>query len=216
MKNDLVSYYHQRAKEYEKIYSKPERQNDILQSAEQLQDLFRDKDIFEIACGTGFWTQFISQSARSVLATDVNLAVIEIARQKKISNPAVVFEVADLYKFNPDKKFQSVFGGFIWSHILKQDLPQFYKTLNSFVGKDGTIVLMDNRYVEGSNHPITRTDEFGNTYQVRKLEDGSTHEVLKNFATEEFLKQVLEGLGAELVFIPLNYFWILSYKPITS
>jgi hypothetical protein len=53
MNSNIVSYYRHRANEYEKIYSKPERQNDLLQAAHILQDVFRDKNVFEIACGTG-------------------------------------------------------------------------------------------------------------------------------------------------------------------
>ena len=56
MNTDLIKYYKKRAKEYENIYLKPERQNDILKAAIILQDIFTDKNIFEIACGTSYWT----------------------------------------------------------------------------------------------------------------------------------------------------------------
>ena len=46
-----------------------------------------------------------------------------------------------------------------------------------------TVVIVDNNYVEGSNHRITRTDEKGNTYQRRCLADGREWEVRKNFPT---------------------------------
>jgi hypothetical protein len=36
-----------------------------------------------------------------------------------------------------------------------------------------------------SNTPISRRDADGNTYQRRTLDDGSVHEVLKNFPTCE-------------------------------
>jgi hypothetical protein len=41
----------------------------------------------------------------------------------------------------------------------------------------GLIVAIDNRYVPGSRTPIARTDAQGNTYQLRRLADGSRHEV---------------------------------------
>jgi len=214
MSKDLINYYRDRAKEYERIYFKPERQEDIKTSAKILQELFENKEVFEIACGTGFWTQFMAESAKSIFATDINLSVIEIAKQKEIKNLNVTFEVADFYKFNSDKKYQSLFGGFIYSHILNQNLDHFFKTLNNFVEKEGRVVLMDNSYVEGSNLPVTDTDEHGNTYQARKLDDGSTHKVLKNFATENELKEKLKNFAKEIKFIQLRYFWILSYKPI--
>ena len=41
------------------------------------------------------------------------------------------------------------------------------------------MVYVDNRYVAGSSTPISRRDEFGNTYQLRSLKDGTHYEVLK-------------------------------------
>lgn len=214
MSSNLASYYHERANEYERVYAKPERQTDIGRSIDLIQDLFRDKEVLEIACGTGFWTSYISDVARSLLAIDVNKSVIDIALKKNFSNPAVKFEITDFYDFRAAKKYESLFGGFIWSHIPKQDLNHFYKTVNNLASKDGRIVLMDNFYVEGSNLPITRTDGQGNTFQTRSLSDGSIHEVLKNFATEAYFRETLSGLGTDIGFTSLKYFWIASYRPL--
>jgi hypothetical protein len=40
MNSDIVSYYKDRAAEYEKIYSKPERKSDLLFAEQILQDTF--------------------------------------------------------------------------------------------------------------------------------------------------------------------------------
>ena len=71
---------------------------------------------------------------------------------------------------------------------------------------------MDNRYVEGSNLPITREDADGNTYQKRRLRDGNEHEVLKNFPGEEEFRSLLQGRGNMLEFRWLKYYWCLSYR----
>lgn len=212
MNSDLIKYYKDRANEYERIYSKPERQADLKASAVWLQDLFEGQDLLEIACGTGFWTEWIAQSANSVLATDINESVIEIAQKKEISNPKVSFSVADIYHFKPAKKYPALFGGFIWSHILLQDLDHFLKTTHEFVAPDGLVVWMDNNYVKDSNHPIMDTDRHGNTFQTRKLDNGSAHNVLKNFPSETFLKEKLKDLAVEIKITTLTYFWILSYR----
>jgi len=72
-------------------------------------------------------------------------------------------------------------------------------------------VFIDNAYVEGSSTPISRTDEHGDTYQIRRLDDGSTHEVLKNFPTESELRAAVDGLATEVRVEFLRYYWILSY-----
>ena len=71
--------------------------------------------------------------------------------------------------------------------------------------------MLDNRYVEGSSTPISQTDEEGNTYQIRKLSDGSTHEVLKNFPVRNEFIQWIESLSDNCEFTELDYFWLAEY-----
>ena len=122
MNTDIVSYYKDRALEYEKIYSKPERQEDLKIATGILHEIFAGKQVLEIACGTGYWTEKIAEKASSVLATDINETVIDVAKKKGLSAEHVSFEIADIYNFPAHDKFESLFGGFIWSHVLLQDL----------------------------------------------------------------------------------------------
>lgn len=213
MNQDLVSYYADRAKEYEKVYLNPDEQGD-LQTAEKIfQDLFVQKTVLEIACGTGYWTERIAQTATSIYATDINESVIEIARARQQEN--ITFAVADMFDFATDEKFDSVFAGFIWSHILLQDLDKILVKVKSFLKPNGTIIFIDGKAVAGTNHDlknITKTDEFGNTFQNRKLENGTSHLVLKNFPTRDFLIQKLSSIANEINFINLKYYWIVSCK----
>jgi SAM-dependent methyltransferase len=214
MNVDIISYYKNRAAEYEKIYSKPERQNDLLQAAQILQKTFADKDVFEIACGTGYWTKKISATAKIIVATDINDAVIEIAKSKDYLPAKVNFQTADIFNLKSNINYNNLFGGFIWSHIKIEEIPDFIDIVNDTVETNGTVVFMDNRYVDGSSLPITATDGSGNTFQTRKLENGETYEVLKNFPTETFVRQQLAEKAKDIAFIKLQYFWILTYTKI--
>jgi 2-polyprenyl-3-methyl-5-hydroxy-6-metoxy-1,4-benzoquinol methylase len=210
VKTDLVAYYRERAKEYEDIYLKPERQDSISKASDILKLLFKDKSVLELACGTGFWTERIAEVATSIHATDINNAVIEIARGKKYYGE-VFFEIADLYRIN-GKKFDSLFAGFIWSHIKLEELDVFIEAVNEKVEKDGLVMLMDNKYVEGSNHPVFKTDATGNTFQKRNLKDGSEHLVLKNFPTEKFLFEKLNKRAFNFKYFDLEYYWLVCYQ----
>ncbi len=97
MNSGIVLYYRERAREYERIYSKPKRQTDLLLAVQILENAFADKDVFEIACGTGYWTEKISVTAKKVLATDINKTVIEIAKSKKYSPAKVYFQTTDIF-----------------------------------------------------------------------------------------------------------------------
>ena len=211
MPSDLVSYYNERAKEYERIYSKPERQDDLFNATLILQKIFANKVVLEIACGTGYWTERIAQSATSIFATDINESVLEIAKQKAYPYCKVEFGISDIYNCNINHKFESLFAGFIWSHIYLEKLDNFIDTVNDLVAPGGTVVFMDNNFIEGSNTPIINVDEDGNTFQTRTLEDGTTHLILKNFPTEDFLIQKLIAKVENIKFINLKYYWILTY-----
>ena len=79
---DMVQYYADRASEYERIYAKPERQSDLATLKDLIRKTFLDRSVLEIACGTGYWTEVLAGCAQSVVATDINEDVLEIARAK--------------------------------------------------------------------------------------------------------------------------------------
>jgi ubiquinone/menaquinone biosynthesis C-methylase UbiE len=212
MNSNIITYYKDRAKEYERIYDKPERQNDLQHAGHILQNIFKGKKVFEIACGTGYWTNIIAKAAHSILATDINETVLEVAKSKSYSPGSVDFLAADIFNMKIDNKYDSLFGGFIWSHIKLQDLKSFLAMAENCVESGGTIVFMDNNYVEGSSLPITETDTFGNTYQTRTLENGTTHMVLKNFPFESFMRELIADKVVDLEYINLEYYWIMKYK----
>src|SRR5213592_2291494 len=99
MNTDIISYYKERAKEYETIYLKPERQPDIQSAASVLQQTFSNKNITEICCGTGYCTEKIATTAASIFATDINDTVVEIAKHKNYPNNNVTFGIDDFYNY---------------------------------------------------------------------------------------------------------------------
>lgn len=207
--SDLPTYYRERAAEYDAVYEKPEREEDLLRLRDLLPPLVAGRSVLEIAAGTGYWTTALSTSARSVLATDLNDETLAVARTRSYGPGEVRFEVADAYDLGAiPGRFDAIFAGFFWSHVPRSDVRRFARGLLDRVEPGGVVVLADNRYVEGSNHPITRTTADGDTYQTRQLSDGRTFEVLKNFPTREQFAADLAP--AEVRWTELTYFWIAS------
>jgi demethylmenaquinone methyltransferase/2-methoxy-6-polyprenyl-1,4-benzoquinol methylase len=212
---DLKNYYAQRAGEYERIYHKAERQEDIAALKAILQRRLAKHSVLEVACGTGFWTEAIARTARSILATDINEAVLEIARNKSYSEEKVEFLRADALTLEGiSNQFTAAFAGFWLSHLPKSELKAFLHKLHRKLSPNGLVVLADNRYVEGSSTRVCRTDEAGNTYQFRQLADGTQYEVMKNFLAEDDFKTILPDIAKNIELTELTYFWCLSYKPI--
>lgn len=212
--SEQIRYYHERVREYERVYEKPERQADLRAIKACLPGYFRGKHTLEIACGTGYWTMEIAKGAASVIATDINESMLELARRKPIPAGLVQFEQADIFDMSePAQFFGAAFGGFIWSHIPVAKLPELLSTIQARLRPDASIWFLDNRFVKGSNTPIYRTDEDGNTYQMRRLQDGREFEVMKNFPTESSMQALADKNGYRLQWKEWTYFWLAEITP---
>ena len=211
--NSLKEYYARRASEYERVYEKPERQADLLTLAEMLSNAFAGQSVLEVACGTGYWTRFIARTARNILATDINPETLNIARQKDFGFCNVTLQECDAYSLvNIRQQFEAGFNGFWWSHIPLQKITEFLESFNARLCSGARVIMIDNSYVTGSSTPISRRDENGNTFQLRRLQDGSEHEVLKNFPSAEDLRNRLEPYARDVQVTQLSYYWIAQYK----
>jgi demethylmenaquinone methyltransferase/2-methoxy-6-polyprenyl-1,4-benzoquinol methylase len=208
----MRQYYAQRAAIYERVYHKPERQADLRAMESWLASQFTGRDVLEVACGTGWWTAHGAHAARSWLATDLNPETMAIAQAKPM--PACVrFATVDAYTFGElgAQRFDGAFAGCWWSHVLLQRLRPWLEALHARLDAGARVVMLDNRLVAGSSTPISRRDAQGNTYQSRTLDDGSVHEVLKNFPSrdEAFVAIGPRARGASWIEHP--HYWILSY-----
>lgn len=213
MSDDMVGYYAQRATEYERIYARPERQRDIQQLRLLCGTMFQGLEVLEVSCGTGYWTEAIAPAAVSVMACDINEAVLEIARGKDWGSSRVEFRQADSFAL-PDfgRAFSGGFSGFWWSHVPREKLLSFLAGFHARLDRGALVTFIDNRYVEGNSTAICRTDSNGNTFQRRELDDGSKFEVLKNFPSKEELEATVGSVSVSADIHLLDYYWILSYR----
>lgn len=209
----LEVYYAKRAREYERIYDKAERQDELAWLRERLPKLFEGRRILEIACGTGYWTQYIAKAAAHVTACDINEPVLEIAREKRFPRNRVRFVKADA--FAPGgicETCDAAFAGFWWSHVKKTELARWLSAMAKALPRGALVAILDNRYVEGSSTPVSRRDGEGNTYQVRRLLSGEKHEVLKNFPTASELADAVRPFAVEAHLEETQYYWLLVFR----
>lgn len=220
--DQLVKYYALSAPAYEQVYARPERQDDLEELHEKVLEVLDGHKVLEIACGTGYWTETIADSAASVLATDINPEMLALARQRGLDVSKVQFSLADAFDLPVDiaadagngvaNNFTACFAGFWWSHVKREDQERFLAHLRARLGKDVLLVLIDNTYVEGSSGTIARTDAEGNTYQIRTASDGQRYEVLKNFPSDSTLRKKIGSSVREIRILRLEYYWLLSCR----
>jgi len=206
--SDLAKYYADRASEYDAIYSKPERQGDIKLLSALLTEQLSNKSVLEVACGTGYWTQFYGPGSNFTTATDYNKEVLSIARGRLGVHDNIRVKQSDAYLLeNICGDFNAGIAAFWWSHLEKSKIAAFLETFHSKLSSGSQVVMADNLYVEGSSTPLSRTDSEGNSYQLRRLNDGKTYEVLKNFPTEAEFKSQILPYGKDIRFRKFTYFW---------
>ncbi|MGC4078997.1 MAG: class I SAM-dependent methyltransferase [Rubrivivax sp.] len=208
----MLDYYKRRAAYYERVYHLPERQTDLRAMEASLAAPFAGRRVLEIACGTGWWTPHAARDARRWLATDANPETMAVARAKALP-AAVEFRQVDAYTLDGlgDESFDAAFAGCWWSHVPLQALPGWLETLHARLEPGARVVMLDNSFVQTSSTPLTRRDEAGNTYQDRVLDDGSVHEVLKNFPTPDEAFAVLGPRAREPRWTAYEHYWVLDY-----
>jgi SAM-dependent methyltransferase len=73
-------------------------------------------DVLELACGTGHWTPLLAALARSMTAIDVAPEMLTLARQR-VGDLPVEFIQADLFGWQPPRRYDTVFFAFWLTHV---------------------------------------------------------------------------------------------------
>ena len=219
MSDDMVKYYKDRAKEYEEIYEwrDPNRQEEQELMEKTLKEIFTGRKVLDIGCGTGYWTQRISETAESIVGIDINEAVLEIARSKDYGCPTE-YQVMDAYNMEYDKKFTGTLATFMLSHVLKEDIPVWLEHLHSVLEPGDRVFIGDNTFIEGIGGKLQNKPNDPNTYKLRTLNDGSQHLIVKNYFTVKELVELFsehsKGIDEKNVFMGKCFWWIsYIYEP---
>jgi demethylmenaquinone methyltransferase/2-methoxy-6-polyprenyl-1,4-benzoquinol methylase len=208
---ELVTYYTQRAYDYEQVYAKPERQADLAQLRALVRGFTDGERVLEIPCGTGYWTAVMAPGAASIHAVDISREVLTLAAAKQGLGSNVTFEVGDAMTARyASGAFSAVVSGFWLSHIPSRRLRSFIAEFCAGFGPGTKLLFFDNRYVPGSSTPIGEPDADGDTFQQRRLADGTPFTVLKNFFSENDLTAIATSVSQDVRVRMLTYYWILQ------
>ncbi len=208
-----AQFYAKSAANHDRVYDKPERQADLAAIRSHLADAVRGHRVLELACGTGYWTRLLADSAAAVTATDINPEMIALAQLRALPAGKVLLRVADAWDLPADiGSYSAVFIGFWWSHIKREEQERFLAQLRAKLGKDILLVLLDDVYVEGSSETVARTDLEGNTYQIRTAPDGERYEIPKTYPSDSALRKKLAGAVREIRIVRLAYYWMLTCR----
>lgn len=213
-KQTLFEYYNKKAEEYEEVY----RRNDPQRLKEQeiikqyIIDHFKGREVLELACGTGYWTEYLVTVAKHVVAIDQSEEMLAIARNKLAEKTNITFEKRDAY--DPPKKtpeFTGCMANFLLSHIPRKELDGFLETVHSRLSNDAFVMLVDSNYQEGKGGLLVKQEGKDDTWKRRKLNNGEEYDVLKNYFTKQELENIFQKYTDKLELHYLTNFWIVGY-----
>ncbi len=215
--SDLVEYYRERAEEYDEIYEwrDPHRQEEQLLLREAIKESLEGRRVLEVACGTGYWTRILSQTAESIMATDLGQEVMELAKEKKYACP-VTFRKEDAYNLSFSNGSYDGGFSFSWfSHIPRKRVDSFLKGFHRVLKAGSRVFMADNAYIPGVGGKLIKLASSEDTYKKRTLKDGREFTIIKNYYSANelitiFNRQV-NGFDLDNIFHG-NCFWYVSYE----
>ncbi|MCK4372115.1 MAG: class I SAM-dependent methyltransferase [candidate division Zixibacteria bacterium] len=215
---EMNAYYDRRAPWHDEYlsYESNEKMEALLGPIiRRVEEFIVGQDVLEVACGTGIWTQVLTRRARTVVATDVNSSVIEIARRKEYRGAQPAFVVADAYRLDEiESSFDLAFMTDWWTHVPRQMLPSFMEGLHRRLRKNAHVVVIDMmpQNIHQGNDVVYDAD--GNRRRQRILPDGSQFEVVKNFPTEQELTKVIDPYADQIHYWQDQALlrWVLIYR----
>ncbi len=216
---EMIEYYDRRAPWHDHYmsYTGNENMERLFKPIiDKITPLVTNKNIIEIACGTGNWTQVLAKIANSVLGIDSSPKSLEIAKEKLETFKNYKLEIGDAYNLiNIKEKYDVAFTADFFSHIPKKMISKFLDGLKNVLNPDGLVMIfeMSNKEFFLENFDF-HTDADGDLVDTRQLPDGSVSEVVKNFYSENDLRELLINHSDDVIFHEFKEFerWLLIYR----
>lgn len=169
--DEQVAYYRAVAEEYED-HSIPAAGASELAAA---LDAFRPEGrVLEFACGPGAWTEQLLRHADEVTAVDAAPEMLARARAR-VGEDRVRFVQADLFTWQPDRRYDVVFLGFWISHVPLERFDSFWAMIADCLSESGRVFFVDDSY----RTPEELIEGETSTTIQRRLNDGTAYRVVK-------------------------------------
>lgn len=187
-----AAYYRRRAGEYDVT-----AYGDITAARARIARIVAELEpvgtLLEIACGTGLWTEPLAARADTVTAVDLAPEAVAIARER-VRSQNVMFEIADAFSLTTAARFDVIFFAAWLSHVPTSRFEQFWRLLGRLLADGGRVLFVDEHVaVRDKETYLSGADEI----VERRLQDGSTFHVVKNFVDPGELERRLRAIGWE-------------------
>jgi SAM-dependent methyltransferase len=205
---EQIDYYRARAPEYTETAFPEVPAGDLSLARAEVEALlasFRPTgDVLELACGPGSWTPKLLAQADTLTAVDASPEMLALAR-RHVPADRVRFVQADLFGWEPDRRYDAVFFGFWLSHVPLERFAEFWDLVARALKPGGRVAFVDDAFrtpdelIEGEDSSMIQ----------RRLSDGTTFRAVKVPHTAQSLQRRIEGLGWQVRVKRLEgpFFW---------
>jgi 2-polyprenyl-3-methyl-5-hydroxy-6-metoxy-1,4-benzoquinol methylase len=161
--------------------------------------------VLKLACGTGWWTQWLAQHALHVTAIDAADEMLAFNRER-VKSANVRYILADVFSWKPDRQFDLVFFAFWLSHVPHDRFAAFWQLVGDAVGPGGKVYFIDELDSDPARGSETR---LGEDAVLRELGDGRQFRAIKVFYQPSELEVKLRQLGWEVQVHPAGhrFYW---------
>ena len=161
--------------------------------------------VLELACGPGTWTRQLLGHATDITAVDASPEMLAIAASRVPGDAPVRFVQADLFSWEPDRRYDVVFMGFWLSHVPAERFESFWTLVAAALKPRGRVFFADDGYrtpdelIEGPSSPVIR----------RRTPDGAAYRIVKVAHEPAHLERQLGELGWDITVTPAAgpFFW---------
>jgi demethylmenaquinone methyltransferase/2-methoxy-6-polyprenyl-1,4-benzoquinol methylase len=151
-------------------------------------------DVAELAAGTGLWTRLFAPMAASVLAVDASTEMLQRNRDRTRSQ-RVTYDVADLFTWQPPRRFDVVFLAFWLSHVPAERFDEYWRLVDRTLRPGGRVLLLDSLFTPSSTATDHVLDDPDAATVTRRLDDGREFQIVKVFYEPAQLEERLRAIG---------------------
>ena len=190
---EQIRYYSERAPEYDQT-TRPNGEYVLPTQARQVEAALaafapRGK-VLEIACGTGSWTKVLAAHASELTALDASAEMLGLCRQK-VPEGHVLFIEMDIFRWEPDARYDVVFFANWLSHVPPTRFEEFWHLVERCLTPNGRVFFVDEDAADMWQEEFI--DE-ARTISRRRV-GGKAFDIVKVFYDATELENRLRGLG---------------------
>lgn len=164
-------------------------------------------DVVELACGTGLWTEKLVAHAERVTAIDSSPEAVELARERTANAP-VEYVRADLFAWEPERRYDVCFFAFWLSHVPEERFASFWERVQRALKPGGRVFFVDSAPSERASAVDHKLQARGEQTMLRRLADGREYRIVKHWFRPTELQERIAALGWDVEVAMTSEFFV--------